>query len=427
MKPLLVVSLCLSTALGVSSFSVQAENRQPDPSWRLNKVIIVSRHGVRPPTKMTRQMSEITAQTWPTWSAPLGHLTPTGAKLVTLLGGYYREHLQQAGLFTSACPAEGTLLSWADTDQRTRMTGQAWLDGFAPNCGLKIQSQSDSHKLDPLFHPLEAGVCRADKQQALAAAQKAAGGDVAALSVTYQPALQQLEQVLDFANSPYCKQHGASGCSLMAAYPGKLSASADGSVKLEGNLALGSTLGEIFLLEYADGMPAQSVAWGHAFTPEQWQSLLAVHNTQFRIAQQTPYIARFKASPLMARIQQALKSNDKARLELLVGHDTNLANLAGLLGVQWSLPGQPDNTPPAGELVVERWQDSQQQYWVRMQFVYQTLDQLRAQTPLSLATPPGVVTLALPQCQAQSVNGACPLTRFMTITQQKLQPACLKL
>ena len=91
MKPFLVVSLCLSSALGVSSFSVQAENRQPDPSWRLNKVIIVSRHGVRPPTKMTRQMSEITAQTWPTWSAPLGHLTPTGAKLVTLLGGYYRE------------------------------------------------------------------------------------------------------------------------------------------------------------------------------------------------------------------------------------------------------------------------------------------------------------------------------------------------
>lgn len=427
MKPLLLLSFCLASLLGCRPLLAQVESAPPSPSWRLDKVIIVSRHGVRPPTKMTRQLQEITAQPWPHWSAPLGHLTPTGAKLVTLLGGYYREHLQQSGLFTSVCPAEGTLRSWADSDQRTRMTGQAWLDGFAPGCGLKIQSQVDSHPQDPLFHPLEAGLCRADKQQALDAAQQAAGGDVTALSTSYLPALQQLEQVLDFAHAPYCQQHGATGCSLLAAYPGKLTASAEGSVKLEGNLALGSTLGEIFLLEYADGMPTGSVAWGHAFTPALWQSLLAIHNTQFRIAQQTPYIARYKATPLMARIQQALKSDDKTRLELLVGHDTNLANLAGLLGVAWRLPGQPDNTPPGGELVIERWQDSHKQYWVRMQFVYQTLEQLRAQSALSQATPPGVVTIPLPECQSQSVNGACPLIRYLAITQQKLQPACLTL
>ncbi len=39
----------------------------------------------------------------------------------------------------------------------------------------------------------------------------------------------------------------------------------------------------------------------------------------------------------------------------IAGHDTNLANLGGALELNWTLPGQPDNTPPGGELVFERW------------------------------------------------------------------------
>ncbi|MGC6744132.1 hypothetical protein ACP0HM_01685 [Escherichia coli] len=30
----------------------------------------------------------------------------------------------------------------------------------------------------------------------------------------------------------------------------------------------------------------------------------------------------------------------------IAGHDTNLANLGGALELNWTLPGQPDNTPP---------------------------------------------------------------------------------
>lgn len=418
---------CLAGLFTLNAPTVHAQTTPLATPWRLDKVIIVSRHGVRPPTKMTRQMHEITSQTWPNWSAPLGHLTPTGATLVSLLGGYYAQHLQQAGLFAQGgCPAEGSVSTWADTDQRTRMTGQAWLDGFAPGCGLTIRSQADRHHPDPLFHPLEAGLCHLPPHDAERAIQAEAGGDVATLPAQSASALQLFEQVLDFAHSPYCQGKPEANCSLATAYPNQLTTSADGSVKLQGNLALGSTLAEIFLLEYADGMAANSVAWGHHFTAEQWASLLAMHNTQFRIMQQAPAIARYKASPLLARIAQGLQPTSPARLELLVGHDTNLANLAGILGIRWQLPGQPDNTPPGGELVIERWQDpDSQQYWVRLQFVYQTLSQLREQTRLTLATPPGIVALSLPDCQKEAVQGACPLSRFVEITRQRLQPDCL--
>jgi 4-phytase/acid phosphatase len=37
---------------------------------------------------------------------------------------------------------------------------------------------------------------------------------------------------------------------------------------------------------------------------------------------------------------------------MLCGHDTNLSNLSGMLGLSLKLPGyQPDDTPPGGALV----------------------------------------------------------------------------
>src|SRR5450755_634837 len=40
-------------------------------------------------------------------------------------------------------------------------------------------------------------------------------------------------------------------------------------------------------------------------------------------------------------------------LLILVGHDTNLSNLSGMLHLSWHLPGyQPDDTPPGGALIL---------------------------------------------------------------------------
>jgi 4-phytase/acid phosphatase len=48
---------------------------------------------------------------------------------------------------------------YADLAERTQGTAKALLDGYAPNCGYNYRSRTDA-KIDPLFHPLEAGICR---------------------------------------------------------------------------------------------------------------------------------------------------------------------------------------------------------------------------------------------------------------------------
>jgi hypothetical protein len=44
---------------------------------------------------------------------------------------------------------------------------------------------------------------------------------------------------------------------------------------------------------------------------------------------------------------------------IVSGHDTNLSNLSGMLGLSWRLPGyQPNDTLPGGALIFSLWQRS---------------------------------------------------------------------
>lgn len=89
-----------------------------------------------------------------------GELTPRGAKLVTAMWEQEAAFLREAGLLPSkGCPEAGTIAVRADRDQRTRVTGEAVLEGLAPGCGFKPIVNETDHP-DPLFHPLEAGIAR---------------------------------------------------------------------------------------------------------------------------------------------------------------------------------------------------------------------------------------------------------------------------
>ncbi len=72
----------------------------------------------------------------------------------------------------------------------------------------------------------------------------------------------------------------------------------------------------------------------------------------------------------------------------IAGHDTNLANLGGALELNWTLRVSRI-TRRRGELVFERWRRlSDNSQWIQVSLVFQTLQQMRDKTPLSLNTPP---------------------------------------
>lgn len=430
MKAILIPFLSLLIPLTSSPAFAQSE-----PELKLERVVIVSRHGVRAPTKATPLMQDVTPDTWPEWPVKLGWLTPRGGELVTYLGHYQRQRLVADGLLAkNGCPKPDQVAIIADVDERTRKTGEAFAAGLAPNCTITVHTQPDTSRPDPLFNPLKTGVCQLDKPNVTATILSRAGGSIAEFTEHRQTAFRELEQVLNFQQSNLClkRDNQDESCTLTQALPSELKVS-DDNVSLTGAASLASMLTEIFLLQQAQGMPEPG--WGRITDSHQWNTLLSLHNAQFYLLQRTPEVARSRATPLLDLVLTALTPNNTQQqvygvtlptsLLFIAGHDTNLANLGGALELNWTLPGQPDNTPPGGELVFERWRRlSDNSQWIQVSLVFQTLQQMRDKTPLSLKTPPGKVALTLAECGERNAQGMCSLAGFTQIVNEARIPAC---
>jgi 4-phytase / acid phosphatase len=186
-------------------------------------------------------------------------------------------------------------------------------------------------------------------------------------------------------------------------------------LRFEGPLKTAATAVEVFLLEYEEGLPAQQVGWGDAATLQNLAVLLPAHNVYSDLFRKDPYIAAHNGSLIALRLVAAL--NGQQRLTVLMGHDTNLANLAALLRADWELPGQPDSTPPGGTLAFEVWRAVDGRQSVRTVFYYQTPNQLRELQTLDIEHPPGAAVVRIPVC-AKGRDGVCTMEELSSLIDQ---------
>jgi 4-phytase/acid phosphatase len=359
----------------------------------LKYVVIVSRHGVRSPTWDNVRLNAFSAAPWPEWPVPPGNLTPHGFKLIELMGAYYREWLGGERLLNpSGCQDASLIYIHADKDQRTRETARAFAGTLLPGCGLEVHSKPEGQ--DPLF----SGFGTADPARLLAALRERLGPSPEALVAAHRSALDTLQSILGL--KPAASEATA------AVQKGK-------TIELTGPLATGSTFSENLLLEYTEGIEGKSLGWGR-LTRANLEQALEVHTVYADLMRRTPGLARVRGSNLLAHIERSLDQavsgkatpgalgQPQTRLLLLSGHDTNLSNLSGMLGLSWKLPGyQPDDTPPGGALIFALWRDpATAHHSLTLRYVAQSLDQMRQAIPLSLSKPPEAQDVSLPGCTA---------------------------
>jgi 4-phytase/acid phosphatase len=404
----------------------------------LERVVLVSRHGVRSPTDTHPPLSEMSSRAWPSWPVAAGYLTPRGEKLATLMGDYYRKHYAARRLLPAeGCPGPNDIYLWADVDQRTRLTGAALLAGMFPGCGLAVRN-APTDKPDPIFHPVRAGLCTVDGDRAREAILARVGGNLDTAVSANNRSVRRLQAVLDCCAPKLCQPGGAGRCTLLT-MPSALEVHhKDGGVRLTGPIAIGSTASEVFLLEYAQGLPRNQVAWGRAASPAALRPLLRLHRLDFDLIERTPYLAGRQGSALMQKVLEALppaaeRTADAqgvasaAKMVIYVGHDTNLAGIGGMLGLHWNLKTYlRDETPPAGALAFELLRETVSgARYVRMAYYSQTLDQMRRMTPLSLANPPARATVAFPGCADARRGNACPWPDFDARVKKALDQDCV--
>jgi 4-phytase/acid phosphatase len=419
---ILFVSLLASAGAGAA----------PDPSGdQLQLAIILTRHGVRSPLHNNEFMAAFAAQPWPKWEVEPGIQTPHGNQLIALMGEYYRARFTSDGILTGDPEKDGpAVFIRADNDQRTIETGRILGKGLVPNSEPEVHALP-SGTFDPLFAPVKAHIGQADTALASAAVLGRMGGDPKTVERAYASQLGKLEAIVYGPGQALPTNSPFNAGTVIA--PGEY----DNVVKLTGPFYAALQCTEALILEYADGKPMSDVGWGRVDSGAM-TDLLALHELYFDLTARTRYPAQVQCSNLASHIidtlEQAAAGSEVPgalgpageKIVVIVGHDTNIANLGGLFGLNWWLPGtQMDPMLPGGALVFELWKRGGQPnaFYVRTSYVAQTLEQQREASVLSLDHPPGRSPIFVPGASGSDPGYGAPLAAFVRMARRVIDPA----
>ncbi|RVU19785.1 histidine-type phosphatase [Methylobacterium oryzihabitans] len=385
--------LCSRRLLGGAALAGAILTASPGAALVLDRVVLIQRHGVRAPTQSPEALARFSERGWPGWPVGAGELTPKGARVVGLVADAIRAGYVARGLLPAqGCPGEA-LAVWADGRvRRTRESGREMADRLAPGCGVPVGAKPDGTR-DPVFDSFSE-TCRLDPEATRAAIAETFGGGLT--DPATDTAVRAVWAILRPGETPG---------------PSSVAVKHDG-VELKGPLSVAAPASEIMLLEYAQGLPPAEIGWGLATTPAQIGPLLPARNRGEAITGRLPAVSLRRGAAMARLMLAALAGETRAadpavgpgtRLLALAGHDTNLVNMAGVFGVDWTLPGQPDRAAPATAFALEGWRDEATgERRVGLTLWYAELDGMRALDPAKVHAVP----VPLPGCE----NGLCPLT-----------------
>jgi 4-phytase/acid phosphatase len=371
------------------------------------------------------------AQPWPKWEVAPTIQTPHGNQLVALMGDYYRMRFMKAGLLSGDPATDGPLVFIrADNDQRTIETGRIIGKALVPVGEPDVHALPEGTK-DPLFQPYRAHVGHPDIALAEASVLGRMGGDPQNVDRAYATQLNELKGILF---GPGVTPPPSSAFSApTAVVPG------DGKylVGLSGPILAAEVCTDALMLEYADGKPLSDVGWGKV-DGKVLTDLLSLHELVFDLTERTYYPAQVGGSNLASHIVDTLEQGAEdqpvpgalgpsgERIVVIAGHDSNIACIGGLFGMNWWVAGTQANPMlPGGALVFELWKHSGEQgaYYLRTSYVTQSLDQLREATPLSVDAPPARAPIFIPGCGGIAPNFDAPLAAFVRQARRVIDPA----
>jgi 4-phytase / acid phosphatase len=422
----LVFLFIMFAPLAAQAPATNAANNDAD----LQYVLIFTRHGVRPPLTKPGEIDKYSAAPWPTWDVQPGYLTPHGFALIKMLGAWDRTKFSSQGLFAAGGCNDATHVSIvADSDERTIETGKALAEGMFPGCGIAVQAKPEGTP-DPLFRAVGSGSVHPDPVLSYAAIVGRIGGDANNLVEVFRPQLAALDRVL-------------AGCGRVPANPSRTSifdipaslkpGSGDPPVAARGPVPAAATLAENLLLEYTQGFSDADTGWG-CLDGATLRFIMQVNIANWEFGYRTSAIARANASLLIDRIEKSIQQSVSGkpvrgalgkpgdRLLVIVGHDSNIAAMAGALRLDWALDGRIDDTPPGGALVFELWRSrADGKPFVRVSYTAQTLEQMRKTEPLTPANPPAEVPIFVPGCGRADLS--CSWEGFAAAARQAIDPA----
>ena len=349
---------------------------------RLVRSVVLARHGIRSPRQSDATLKQWSTRKWPVWPGNPGELTERGKALIRAQWSAMRPFFVENGLIPDeGFPVAGEYALIADEDQRTRQTAIALFDGLAPGCHVKPVYGS---RYDLLFHPDSAIYRAMDRQKALAEVQALL--DPLTTNPEIGRAIDLLQDLTGCCRPAVCGEPDGTGACPLQGLPNRMRIDPHvPKLDMTGKWHIASTLAEIMLLEFAQ-WPERKAGWGRVDEPVLRQ-LVPVHHAVFNATHRALSLAKGGGSHMLKYIRDTLLSETSPALSLLVGHDTNIAYVGGLLDIHWSdpVPGT-DPVIPGSFLMFGLWLKANGKKEIRIHFYAPSLKSLRS-LPVAVTQP----------------------------------------
>ena len=384
---LLAVMLTVAPALAEAGQTV----------YTLDRVVVLSRHNIRSPLSTGGSMlNEITPHEWFEWTSKSSELSLRGAMLETLMGQYFRLWLEDQGLFPENYqPEDGAVRFYANAKQRTLATARYFSAGLLPVAVVPVETHADYDKMDPTFNPVITFLTDEYAQDAIA--QIAEEGGVAGLDGIHAGLLDAIELLMDVTdmNESEAYKSGKYGDLLTDKTTIQLEVGKEPA--MDGPIKKATSVADALTFQYYEMADDKAAAFGHDLTREDWLKLHSIVDAYVEVLYEAPLVCVNVAHPLLQELRDELTA-DGRKCSFRCGHDSNIASVMSALDVEeYALPDTVEPKTPIGvKLVFETWSGEDGESYANVRLVYQSTEQLRGITPLSLENPPVSFDIDLP-------------------------------
>ncbi|XP_052738804.1 uncharacterized protein LOC112047601 [Bicyclus anynana] len=384
LNTILFILICVILQVIVFSFIVYTSAK---PSLKLEQVVILSRHNVRTP--LSKNLARMTQQRWPHWNEKPGFLTEKGFLLESYMGKFFAAWLKEEGLLPKQCPSEEDFYVYSNGMERTLQSTHAFLKGSFPNCNITVH-HADINKPDPIFTPMIHNSTEVFKKIALKEMENILNDQ------NFNKSYRAMEDILNYNESDCCLIDN--DCYLEADKM-NIDLVVGMKPKVTGPMKICNEAIDAFLMAYYNGFPLNEVAWGK-LNDKKWSTILEITAGYHNLTFCAKHIARDIAQPLIKYLTNIFL-NKNTKVTLLMGHDANInVLLTEMLFKPYVLDYNFISTPVGGKIVFQKWLDEKlNEYVLKIEYVYQSNDQLRDGTTLSIDCPPQFKILELQHCR----------------------------
>ncbi|MBP5169646.1 MAG: hypothetical protein ILP14_10680 [Oscillospiraceae bacterium] len=381
---LLIAVICS----GASSEEASADSAEVKP-YTLDKVVVLSRHNIRSPLSGSGSLlNDITPHSWFLWTSQPSELSVRGGILESIMGQYFRQWLEAEGLFPENYqPEEGAIRFYANAKQRTIATSTFFSAGLLPVWDTPVEIHAEYDTMDPVFNPQMTFLSPTYKQDIITQISEIRGID--SLEGIYTDLQDALTLLLDVADIEDSESYQAGTYGNLLGDKTDILLEEGKEPGLIGPIKTATSVADALTLQYYEETDPVKAAFGHELIEDDWRLMHSIVDTYSEMLFTIPLVSVNIAHPLLKELRSELVK-DGRKFTFLCGHDSNIASVLAALGMKsYTLAETIEPKIPIGvKLVFARYLSTDQKAYYTVSLIYQSTEQLRNLTLLSLENPP---------------------------------------